>query len=307
MGPFVFSLIFLASCMSPQKSRLSDKKALAGRQQKHFENALSDMEGGRFKSSIKGFEKIIAETENEFLHQSARFNIASIHQQTGECKKSIKILNPLIDSIKKKSIFKAQALIQLHYAYECLGETKKALDTLETADKNKDKLAEVSRLVEIPGRLSILYAQVKQDNQNLIFRDRALDGIQTIKMPIKDNKMIDQTAARLFYIMGRSFVKPEFLKIAPYLLALPHRQMYLIQSYLSESRSQGPAEEELNLLYEKLWLAYKKLPENKKNLYKNDIIKALSDFQKIARESHSPKLTAFVSKLSNKAVRRFRL
>ena len=303
---FLFCLS-IASCTSAGKKTGSDS-AVPAKYQKAFKTALNDLENEQYESAIKGFKNIAQKEEQGFLHLSALFNVGSAYQKLKKCNDAQKVFSEISEKSKEDSIFKVQSLMQLHYAHECLGEPEKALNALKLAVKKEDQLNETSRLVEVPARLSILYAQMKQDSQSLVFRDKAFEGIKKIKSPIKDKRIVAQTAAKLFFIMGQSLVHPDSIKMNQYLLALPHYQIYLIQSYLLEDPLWSPqAKKELKSLYEKLWLAYKKLPKNKKMRHKNQIIKVIGDFQKIAKSSHSPKLNKFLSVSINPFVHKFEL
>ena len=266
------------------------------------------MEAGRYEGAIQGFESLIAKHKKGMIYESALFNIASAYQKSNQCEKSKEIFSKLLKIVDNKSFLKLQALVQLNYSHECLGETRQALLTLQQVDKKKSKMDDISRMVEIPSRFSLLYFQSGNESQGILFRDRALDGIKKIKSSIKDPAIVDQTAGRLFYIMGQSFVRAESIQMKEYLLALPHHQMYLIQSYLLNNPAWSPqARKQLVELYEKLWLAYKKLPSKKKSLWQSQIAHTLNDFQNIARESHSSSLNKIFSSIQSKAFKRFQL
>lgn len=300
----ILPILFFFSCTSTRKQ----PQFIPAQYKKAFQVAMNDLESGRYNEAIEGFENITQQQQEGFIYYSALFNIGSAYQKLKQCEKSKEIFSLIAEKIDDYSIFKAQSLLQLHYAYECLGETERALSALKSADKRKDKLNETSQLVEIPSRFSILYAQLENNNQSLFFRDKAFDGIKKIKFPIKDKAILDQVVAKLFYIMGHSLVRASSIKMKQYLLAFSHHQIYLIQSYLLNDLFWSPkAEQELSQLYEKLWLAYKKLSNKDQVKHKNQIIKILSDFQKIAQESHSPKLNKLLSSITDKAVDRFKL
>ena len=163
-------------------------------------------------------------------------------------------------------------------------------------------------MVEIPARLSIIYAQLDDHIQSMKFQNQAFNGIKKIKSPIKDPALLKSKGSEFFFIMGRSFSNPSYVSIKPYLLALPLHQIYLIQSFLLQDSFWSPlAKQELINLYEILWAVYKKIPKNQKSLYKNKITKLMGDLQRIALESENSQLNKLKTKIIDTALQKIRL
>lgn len=297
---FVF-LLLLGSCSSAGKK--SHQQLSNTKYQKEFKSSLENMESGRYRLAIEGFTAIAKKQKTGHLKWSSLFNAGSAYLKLKKCHKSKTIFSDLIKQVSDDYNFKVQILFQLHYSYECLNEPRKALAVLKNVDKRKSSLSEEVRLVEIPARFSILYAQLRNKNQALFFQNLALKGLQTIKSAVRDEATIKRKASKLFYIMGHSRVHEQYIKISEYLMALPYHQIYLTQSFLlSDSVWSPQSEKELKSLYSKLWPAYKKLSANQKKLYKNKIIQSINNFQKIAHDSHSKELEKLLSSIVTKAL-----
>lgn len=295
-------LLFLSSCSSADK-KAQKQLSVSPRLKREFKVAMDNLERGRYQLAIEGFESIAKKQKTGHLKWSSLFNAGSAYLKLKKCQKSKTVLSDLAKQVDDKYNFKPQVLLQLHYSYECLNEPRKALAVLKTVDKNRYPLMEEVKLVEIPARFSILYAQIKNSNQALFFQNLALKGLQTIKSSIKDEVILKNTASKLFYIMGHSRVHEQHIKIHEYLLALPYHQIYLTQSFLlSDPIWSSQSKEELTGLYSKLWPAYKRLPEKQKKLYKGKIIQSINNFQKIARDSHSKELESLLSSIVKKAL-----
>lgn len=302
----VFS--FLLSCRSTNRLESS---SITKKYKNKFNRALRHLENKRYSQAAADFQALAGQTKknsHDITHWSVLFNLGSAYEGLKNCKKAEDIFSRLLSKIKDDTAFEVRSLLRLHYAYECLGQPEKALTALQSADQKSYKLPLSSRLVEIPARFSILYAQLNDHVQSMKYQNQTFDGIKKIKSPIKGSLLIKRKGAELFFIMGRSFARPSYISLKPYLLALPLHQIYLIQSFLLQDPLWSPlAKEELINLYEKLWISYKKLPKNQKPLYKNKITKALGDLQRIALESENSKLNKLKTKIIDKALSQIRL
>ena len=295
-------LLFFNSCSSADK-RPQNQFSAPPKYKKEFQSALDNLESGRHRLAIEGFESVARKQKTGHLKWSALFNAGSAYLRLGQCDKSKSVLSNLAKQVDDDYNFKPQILLRLHYSYDCLSDPHKALAVLKEADKRRSVLADEVKLVEIPARFSILYAQTGDDSQALRWQNLALQGLKTVKSSIKDGAVLTRTAAKLFYIMGRPYTHHQHLKIHEYLLALPYHQIYLTQSFLlSDAVWTSQSQKELENLYSKLWPAYKKLPANQKKTYKNKIIQSISNFQKIAHDSHSKELEDLLSSIVKKAL-----
>ena len=303
----LFYSLFLFACTSINKKNNPQFSNISPEIKKKFQDSIRLMERGRYKNAIQGFRAVTEKHPRGLLNWSARFNIASSYQKMKNCKKSKEIFSLLTDDIED-SAFKTQALLQLHYSYECLGNLEMSLLVLKDVEKKDRNLDESSRLVEIPARFSILYAQMQNEKKSLFYANKAFEGIELVKAPIKDTAIAEKTASKLFYFMGRSLVKGSVLNLEHYLPAFPHHQIYLVQSYLLNDPLWSPqAEKELKHLYDKLWSAYKKTSEKKKPIYKHKVIQNITKFQTLVRDSSSPSLNKLSASIIKKAARQFQL
>ena len=303
----LFYSLFVFACTSINKKNNQQFSNTPPEVKKKFQDSIRLMESGRYKNAIQGFSAIIKNNKKGLLNWSARFNIASSYQKMKNCEKSKEIFSKLAGDIDD-SAFKTQALLQLHYAYECLGDLEMSLLVLKDVEKKDRNLSESSRLVEIPARFSILYAQTQNEKKSLFYANKAFEGIEFVKAPIKDSTIASKMASKLFYFMGRSLVTGASLNLKHYLLAFSHHQIYLVQSYLLSDPLWSPqAEKELGRLYDKLLPAYQKSAAKKKLLYKHKVIQNITKLQTLARDSSSIPLNKLSASIIKKTARQFQL
>ena len=293
----VLSVLCFVSCKTTTNA-ISD---LSAQHQMEFKTALEHLEGERYSLAISQFESLAEKIKKGDVHWSAMYNVGSAYEKLNRCKKAEKIFSELAKNNNGNKVFEAQALLRLSYVNDCLGQPQRALIILKDAESRQKYLTETAKYVEIPARFSILYAQLDNKTQAMQFQNIALSGIQTLKAPIKDEKLVNQTVAKLFYIMGQVKSHGPLIQIHQYLSAFPYYQMYLVQSYLLADPRWSPlAKKELASLYQKLWLTYQKLSKKQKQTYQNDIFKQLRDLHTLALESESKELKAFQTFIFNK-------
>ena len=292
-----FIALWMISCSTLSKRASEEEQLVSKKYSNEFKKALAFMEDQRFSLAIKGFQSILSQKiPSGPFKWSILFNIGSSYLLNKDCLDAKKTLQDLAYQTNNKYKFRGQVLLQLHYTHECLGETHQALAVLGSIEEENSQLSERVRQIEIPARYSILHASLGNRKQAFIYQDKALEGLKKIKQPIRDKKIVNELAAQSFYIMGRSFAHPSHVKLNHLLNALPYHQIYLSQSFLiSEPIWTSLARKEINKLHEIVFTAYKKIPFNKKSLYKGSMMKTLNNFQKIANESQNTELKKILS------------
>ena len=307
---FIVILLLFVSCSSLQsdKTAPTDLVSASPKHKKEFENALNDLENKRYESAGRKFKALAKKHSSGPIYRSALFNAASAFEKLKKCQKSESILSHLLDTVKKEPAFSARVLLRLSYSYECLGQIHQALSALKSLEENKQYLPLSTREVEIPARFSLLYAGLGDEKKALSHQNMALSGLKTVKTPIRDPVLLNQTAGKLFYIMGRSMTRTDRLQLKHYLKALPYQQIYLAQSIiLSDPVWSVKSARELSQLYRKLWQVYKKKSVNEKLRHKNKISKALSKLQQISKESEHTKLKKIINVIVSKSIKQFNL
>ncbi len=292
-----FITLWMLACSTAAKKASREDRIASIKYNSEFQKALSFMEDQQFDLATQGFQSILDERIPEGSFKwSILFNIGVSYLLNKDCPKAKKNLQDLASQTNPQYKFRGQILLQLHYAHECLGETHQALAVLNNTKKERPQFSEEEQWIEIPSRYSILHASLGNKKKALMYQNKALQGLKKLKQPIKNKKVLNKMAAKNFYIMGRSFVQASYINLDHFLNALPYHQIYLAQSFLiSESTWTDLARKEINELYKKVFIAYNKIPFNKKSLYKSHLMKALNDFRKIANESHNRDLKKTLS------------
>ena len=282
----------LISCSTASKEASEKDHNAAQKYNSEFKKSLTFMENGQFSDAIQSFQSILdQQIPPGPFKWSVLFNIGSSYLRSEKCLSAKKTLQDLASQTNSKYKFRGQVLLQLHYTHECLGETHQALAVLANVEKESSGLSEKIRWIEIPSRYSILNASIGNKKQALFYQNKALEGLKKLKQPIRDKNILNQMASLNFYIMGRSFAHPSHIQTERLLNALPYHQLYLVQSFLVADSTWAPiVKKEIHKLYQTVFASYKKVPFNKKSLYKGPLMKSLNTFQKIANESQNKEL-----------------
>lgn len=294
-----------SGCSISSKSSKADSDQILSQQRENFDIHLKQLENNQFKKAAYGFEAIAQSTKKGPNQWASLFNASVGFLQIDQCQRAKVYLKQLLSNQKLFDAFKAPAYVQLHYAHTCLDETAQAIEALHKANSVSKNLSETARLVEVPGRLSILYIQSNNIKKALYYQNQALDGIRLLKASMKGQSLIETEVSKLFYIIGRYAESSSVRNLHNFLLALPYHQLYLTQSFIiSRSRWPAKSKQELISLYEKLWQSYKKLPAKRRRGYKKQILSTLESFEKISKESKSNKLRLLSRQIIKKMKRR---
>ena len=297
-----FISLWMLACSTVSKTASSSQdRRISIQYSTTFRRALNALESQQFSLAVQGFKSILKDDiPSGPFKWSVLFNLGSSYLSNKKCPQAKTTFQDLLSQTNSKYKFRGASLFQLHYTHECLGEIHQALSVLESAEKQDPSRQQV----EVPSRYSILYSFLKNKRKALMYQSRALTGLKIIKRPIKDKSILDKVAAKNFYIMGRSFSIPQHMNLDQFLNALPYHQIYLTQAILIPDPTWAPiAEKEMIDIYKKTFSSYKKIPFNKKSLYKSRLMKAINQLSKIARQSHSKRLQKISSEIIKKSRR----
>ena len=294
-----FISLWMIACSTASKRASQEDQRASIKYRSEFQKSLRSMEEQQFALAIQGFQSIL---KNDIpkgpFKWSVLFNLGSSYLLNKKCVQSKDVLQSLVSQTNSKYKFRGPTLLQLHYAHECLGEIRQALAVLANAEKESSS----HQQIEIPSRYSILHAFLNDRKKALMYQSKSLRGLKMLKQPIKDRRILNKIVAKNFYIMGRSFIIPQHMKLDQFLNALPYHQIYLTQAFLISDPTWTPiAKKEIEDLYEKTFSSYKKIPFNKKSLYKGRLMKAINSLNKIAAESHNKKLKKIALKIIQKS------
>lgn len=298
---FILPFLFWVSCSTLKKYDI-EQINLSEQDQRLFDLHLTQLENRQFYRAAQGFEKLAKQVGSGPKKWTILFNAASAFLQIRHCSKAKEHLLSILDMNTPDS-FTAPARLQMGYVYECLGQIKKAITSLQQIETSH--ISEQARRIELPGRLAILYRYLGKKKESLHQEELALSGIQLIKSSMKVKKIMEEEAAKSLYIMGRSLIHTKHIHLKTFLQALPYHQLYLSQSILiSSKRWSALSKQELSKLYEKVWVVYRKQSTAKQSLYKKEIRNGLKELNKIAKAGGRKSLRSLAQAITKKMEKR---
>ena len=264
---------FFISCSSMNKKPLSTED-LTIKQIKKLNQAQSHIEQKEFKKAGEIYDTLAKDLRGKPLEVMMLFNGGSSHREAGHCETAVTRYRRLLDKSLKHLNFKARGLLEISFAYECLGKNRLSFLSLKDASAFRGYLSLEFQRTVYPARVGIAYAAMEQPQKSLHYQTLALNGSLQLKRQYTSEKELSQSLSRLFYFMGRSYTLKSHLSSVPFIMSFPHHQLYLLQSiFLKDSTWSSRSEKELILVFEKLKIALKSPALRKK--YKNFILAAL--------------------------------
>ena len=289
---YCFSVLCLltAACASSKKKISFSKKEM-----NQMDQALSLMQNKEFLNSAKIYDELSQNLKNSKARSLMLFNAGSAYKEAGLCKKALIRYRRLLDRSLKDPSFKARALMEISCIYECLGDAELAFLSLEDAKTSRSFLPWSLNQIVYPARLAIAHARMGQISEAEHHKSLSLTNILQSRTAFSSEKELNERAARMFYLMGRSYIQKKHLKPEVFFKAFPYHQLFLLQSlFLKEKIWSKLAEEELNLLFDKLLFAVQNTKDKQK--YKKLLTKTIKDARILIKKEKSKKLESFYSK-----------
>ena len=270
---------------------------LSQEQIEQMEQALSLMQKKEFIKAGKLYDQLSVHLKDTSAKMLMLFNAGVSYKEAGECEKALLRQRSVLDHSFKIPDFKSRSLLELSSIYECLGKNEMTFLTLKDLEKFRKALPWDWNHVLYPARLSLAFARLGNSDQANKYKSISLKKILEYKKTFQTEKEIQEQISRIFYLMGRSYVKKEHLKAPAFISAFFYHQLFLLQAvFLKDKTWSKMAEKELNALFDQMAFAVSQLKE--KHKYKNSLKIALKAGTKLAEKEKSKKWTAFYNKKS---------
>lgn len=198
-----------------------------------YKKAYRYLEAKNYKAAALLYETLNQKQLNINMDLAVKFNTGSSYEGLNNCKKAMFYYQQIIKKARKKAHQKirAQALLRLSYAYECLGKDNKTLAALLLAFKQRRYLNPTVVKTEIPARLGAAYTRLNNKKLSKKFFGAAEKGLAQIRNIKLNNKEQQVQLARALYFMGKINTSYfSYQKIDPYVNSSAQLQKYLIQS-----------------------------------------------------------------------------
>ena len=163
--------------------------------------------------------------------------------------------------------------MEISFVYECLGQNDSSLSSLKDLEGKLNFLTLNFQQILYPARLSMAWS--RQGDFNKANKYQSLAFAQALKY--KDSlqkESVDEEMSRLFYLMGKSYVKKEYLNAESFIFSFLYHQVFLLQSlFMKHENWSSQAKKELDHLFDKL-VGSLSQTENKES-YKKFVEKSL--------------------------------
>ena len=264
------------------------KNSLTQEQFRQMDQALSFSQNQEFLKGAAIYDQLFHTLKNKSAKILVLFNSGVAYKEAGHCDKALLRYRKLLDQAVKGSLFKARGLIEISYAYECLGKDELAFISLKDADPGLNSLPWTLSQLVYPARLAIAQARLGKVAKANYYRDLSLERVLQSKTVFSSEKELNDTISRMFYIMGRSYVQQKHIRSGAFFMAFPYHQIYLLQSlFLRHKIWSEFATKELDLLFEKLIFTLLKIEDRQK--YKKHLSEALTDAHVLIKKEKSKK------------------
>lgn len=206
LNGFSILLLFLTSCSLLRKSEVTGASIdprVRQEQERELKKADQALEARDFSFAEKQYSQFQLNFPNSIFYQRAQFGLARSLEEQGRWSEAAALYRLTVDATyeRQKSIA-AQALFELSFCYENLGDESRVLASLMEALKFKEQLSPEQRLAEIPARLAASYQRmglVKESEEALRKAEAGIFEIQAAR----GHDSQPQWLAQIYHRMGR--------------------------------------------------------------------------------------------------------
>ena len=296
---FFLSLFLTGACISPTKK--SKQIPLNQEQINQMDHAFFLMKNKDFLNAAKIYDELALHLKKSSVQALMLFNAGVAYKEAGQCKTALIRYRKLLDRSFKDSPFKARGLIEISYIYECLGNMESAFLSLKDVKKLRSFLPWVLNQIIYPARMAIAHAGLGQISKAEYYKSLSLTKILQSKTSFSSEEELNEQVSRMFYLMGRSYVKTEHLQPETFFKTFPYHQLFLLQSlFLKSNPWSDLSKQELALLFDKLAGTITSFKDKQK--YKKLTLQTIKDAQNLVKKEKSKRWEKFYSKISQKAL-----
>lgn len=285
----------LAGCAS--KSQKVTRSQFSEAQAQKLEKAFQLMEKKEFLKAAKLYDSLSIGSQDSSVQILSLYNAGLAYKSASDCEASLSRFRSVLGkSFKKLREYQAISLLEISFVYECLGRHDSALSSLKDLEKKLNFLTLSFQQILYPARLSLAWSKQGDFKKAGEYQSLALEKILQYKRGLK-KESVQEELSRLFYLMGKSYVKQEHLKAKAFISSFLYHQIFLLQAlFIQHERWSSKAETELNHLFKKLTLALLKAED--KQSYKKIVEKSLKTGASLIKREKSEKLKKYYNEKS---------
>ena len=285
----------MADCVSP--ARKEKKTFISQEQMGQMNQALFFMKNKDFLNGAGIYDELADTLTDPSSKILMLFNAGVAYKEAGQCKKALSRYRKLLDHSFKILPFKARGLMEISYIYECLGDRDLAFLSLKDAEKLHASLPWDLKQMVYPARLAIAHARLGQMAKAEYYKTLSLTQVLQSKTVFSSEDELNERVSRIFYLMGRSYIKKEYLQPEAFFKAFSYHQLFLLQSLFLKNKTWSHlSKKELDRLFDKLIFAISHFKGKQK--YKKLLVQTIKEAQILIKNEKSKQWENFYSKKS---------
>jgi len=280
-------LLNLTGCAHSPSQKKVDFKT-----EKHnqiFESGYEALDRKSYIQASAKFEDLLQRPIGASLRAVTLYNLGVSYEEQKLCNKAVLTYKKLLaQDLKDFQRVQAEGLFRLSQSYECIGDYKRVITTLNDALKRGSFLSERQVEVEIPSRLAVAHAKMGNMRVAKNYFKKAEERAFELTNKFKKTNEKQETLSHSFYLMGKSNLKNINLKgSGKYIGSLRLQQNYLLKAVeINDKTWSAPAAEELMSSYSKVFALLKKIKTKQRSSVGRQKLLWKNQYNKLAKETY---------------------
>jgi hypothetical protein len=200
--PVLWGMLVLAGCASSSWMPTHVDPALKARQEKELRSAQAALDAQRAEEAEKAFMAFQTKYPVSVFYQAAQVGEAKALELQGKWSEAAELYRQTIDATREtQPEIAAQALYEISFCYENLGDEARLIASLQDALRRKESLRPEWALAEIPARLAASYNRVGHLEEAQKYFHQAEEGMAQLQV-MHNKEATSEWIARIYYEMG---------------------------------------------------------------------------------------------------------
>ncbi len=258
-------ILFAAGCAHNPEPKIPNH--LKVKHNQTFEDAYDSLENRSFVLASSQFEALLREPISRSLKAVVLYNLGVAYEEQQSCHKAVGAYKRLLgENLRDFPRVQAEGLFRLSQGYECLGDYKRVITTLNDVLKRASYLSAEQIEVEIPARLAAAHAKMGRFKVAKGYFKKAESRAFDLSNKAGESVHKQNALSKSFYLIGKDNLKSLRLKDSKnYLISLGLQQKYLLKSVELNSKAWSMSSAKaLMSSYENVFSLLKKIKKQSK-------------------------------------------
>jgi len=196
------TLFFIAGCAMMARKSVAIDPALKIQQESELRVAQNALDAQHPEEAEKAFTDFQIKYPVSVFYQAAQIGKAKALEQQGKWSEATDLYRASIEATREtQPKIAAQALYEISFCYENLGDEAHLIASLQDALRLKDSLQPEWAMAEIPARLAASYNRVGRMDEAQKYFKQADVGVTQLRA-MRDKEATPEWVARVYYEMG---------------------------------------------------------------------------------------------------------